>query len=87
MIKTKTTRSQIELSGKEREQNLKGAFIINPVRGITSNGVKNPVKIAEKKIFLVDDVYTTGSTMEECASELLQAGAKQIWGVVIAREG
>ncbi len=87
LIKTKTTRSQIELSGKEREQNLKGAFIINPVRGITSNGVKNPVKIAEKKIFLVDDVYTTGSTMEECASELLQAGAKQIWGVVIAREG
>ena len=76
LIKTKTTSSQVELSGKEREQNLKDAFII-----------KNPVKITGKKIFLVDDVYTTGSTMEECARILKKAGAKQVWGIVVAREG
>ena len=76
LIKIKTTRAQIELSGKEREQNLKGAFTI-----------KNLAQVKGKKIFLIDDVYTTGSTMEECARILKKAGAKQVWGIVIAREG
>ena len=76
LIKIKTTQVQVELSGKEREQNLKNAFII-----------KNPAEVAGKKIFLVDDVYTTGSTMEECARVLKKANAKQVWGIAIAREG
>ncbi|MDO8486350.1 MAG: ComF family protein [Candidatus Staskawiczbacteria bacterium] len=76
LIKTKSTQAQIELSGKEREQNLKNVFVI-----------KNPAEIAGKKIFLVDDVYTTGSTMEECAQTLKKSGAKQVWGITVAREG
>jgi len=76
LIKTKTTKSQIELSGKEREQNLKNAFM-----------VKNPSAIAQGKVFLVDDVYTTGSTMEECARILKENFTKEIWGITIAREG
>ena len=40
-----------------------------------------------KKIFLVDDVYTTGSTMDECARVLKEAGVKRVWGIAIAREG
>ncbi|MBI1866526.1 MAG: ComF family protein [Candidatus Staskawiczbacteria bacterium] len=88
LIKIKTTLSQVELSGKEREQNLKNAFAINPVRNQISNGVKKSFDFFRgKKIFLVDDVYTTGSTMEECANILKKAGAKQVWGIVIAREG
>lgn len=76
LVKIKTTRSQIELSGKEREQNLKGAFVI-----------KTPSEITGKKIFLIDDVYTTGATMEECTRILKWVGVKQVWGIVIAREG
>ena len=76
LIKTKETPPQVNLSEKEREENLKNAFFC-----------KNPALIKQKKIFLIDDVYTTGSTMEECAKTLKQSGAKEIWGIVVAREG
>jgi len=75
LIKIKSTKSQMELTKEKRERNLQNAFAI-----------KNPAELADKKIFLVDDVYTTGSTMQECARVLRDAGAKQVWGIVIARE-
>jgi len=76
LIKIKKTKPQMQLNAKERADNLAGAFAI-----------KNPEAVQGKKVFLVDDVYTTGSTMEECARVLKQAGAKQVWGIAIAREG
>ncbi|MBI2053733.1 MAG: ComF family protein [Candidatus Staskawiczbacteria bacterium] len=76
LVKIKKTLPQAGLSGKQREKNLVGAFLI-----------KNQEQISGKKVFLVDDVYTTGSTMEECATQLLKSGAKQVWGIVVAREG
>lgn len=97
LIKIKPTKPQMELKKEERETNLQNAFAINPVRKpeqlkssdqlILSNGVKNPAVFAGKRIFLVDDVYTTGSTMQECARVLKEAGAKSVWGICIAREG
>jgi len=76
LIKMKFTKPQMELSKEEREKNLENVFTI-----------KKPFDFTRGKIFLVDDVYTTGSTMEECAKTLKQAGAKEIWGIAIAREG
>lgn len=76
LIKIKSTKPQMELTKEGREVNLKDSF-----------DIINPDKIRGKKIFLVDDVYTTGSTMEECAKVLKGAGIKQIWGIAIAREG
>ena len=76
LMKIKNTPPQIALSAKEREENVRGAFL-----------VKNPEKVKGKKVFLVDDVYTTGSTMEECAKVIKEAGAKSVWGIAIAREG
>ncbi len=99
LIKTTPTLPQMKLSAIQRQENLKNAFSINPVRNKSpeaiadvfshriSNGVKKPAEIAGKKIFLVDDVYTTGATMEECAKILKKSGAKTVWGIVIAREG
>ena len=75
LIKIKSTKPQMELKKEERQKNLEKAFII-----------KNTDQIRDKKIFLVDDVYTTGSTMQECAKILKQAGAKQVWGICIARD-
>lgn len=74
LIKTKETIAQIELVGDERKENIKGAF-----------AVKNSQEIKNKKILLVDDVFTTGSTMEEAARVLKMTGAKEIIGVVVAR--
>ena len=74
LIKIKETLPQAELSEKERKENIKGVFMI-----------RNQKKVLCKKILLVDDVYTTGATMEECARVLRKAGAKEIIGLVIAR--
>ena len=75
LLKVKETRAQVELSGKDREENLKGVF-----------AVRNNDLIKNKNILLVDDVFTTGSTLKEAASVLKVAGAKQIWGITVARE-
>jgi len=74
LLKTKTTLPQIELAKEKREENVKGIFAI-----------KTPEVIRGKKILLVDDVYTTGATMEECARILKESGAKEIIGLAIAR--
>src|SRR3989344_6701096 len=76
LIKKEVTKPQIELSAQQRIENVKDAF-----------EVKNFEQLTGKKIFLIDDVYTTGSTMEECAHVLRTFGAKQVWGLAIAREG
>lgn len=75
LIKTRPTLSQTELNRAEREQNLAGAF-----------ACPYPAKIKGRDILVVDDVLTTGATMEECARILRQAGAQTVWGVVVARE-
>jgi len=70
--KVKETDPQNKLTRKERLTNLRGAFRANrDLRG--------------KKVLVVDDVYTTGSTMNEMAKVLKKAGAEKVAGLVIAR--
>jgi competence protein ComFC len=47
--------------------------------------VKNKEKIIGKNVLLVDDVFTTGATMEEAARVLKETGAKKIVGIVVAK--
>lgn len=73
ITKIKNTKTQTETKRKERVNNVKNSFrVIENLRG--------------KNIILIDDVYVTGSTMEECAKELKKAGANIVWGVTVARE-
>lgn len=67
LYRIKETPSQRELTREEREKNLLYAF-----------EVKNRKKIYRKSILLVDDVYTTGSTIRECTRVLLKAGASRV---------
>lgn len=68
------TEPQVNLGAKERAINVKGAFAIDNVN-----------EISGKKIFLVDDVYTTGSTAKECCRVLMKAGAAEVAVLTIAR--
>jgi len=74
LIKTRETIPQVELETLARKENIKGVF-----------SIRNKELVKDKKILLVDDVYTTGSTMEEAARVLKEAGAKEIIGIVVAR--
>lgn len=76
LIKIKNTPNQVGLKKEERQNNIANAF-----------SVRQPELVNAKTIFLVDDVFTTGATMEEAARVLKLAGAKKVWGIAICREG
>ena len=71
------TREQALLSGEDRRNNLAGAFQVDP---------KFRKDLETKQhIMLVDDVFTTGSTLQACAKTLKKAGAKNVWAFTVAR--
>lgn len=74
LLKIKDTPAQMSLKRKEREKNLRGAF-----------AVKDKKMVCGKNIVLLDDVMTTGATLRECAKVLRRAGAKRVWGAVLAK--
>jgi ComF family protein len=65
--KRKPTLPQVNLSGRERERGVKGAFHLAEGK-----------EVREKVILLIDDVYTTGTTANECSKVLMAGGAKRV---------
>lgn len=76
VARTKNTVPLKRLNPQERQNNLKKAFHI----------VGNDVKLIEtmQSVIIVDDIYTTGSTIDEVASVLLAAGVKQVYFLALA---
>lgn len=74
LIRTKNTIAQSKVSYEERKTNVKGIF-----------EVKNINNIKDKNIILVDDIYTSGNTINQCAMELKRAGAKNISYLTLAK--
>ena len=70
LIRLKNTRPQNQLNDKQRRHNLSDVFEV-PASAMT--------QIQGKRILLMDDIYTTGSTLEACGSALRQAGAEDIY--------
>lgn len=75
LIRNRDTSQQVGKSKIDRMKNIKNAFALN---------VKCKI-ISVKSVLLVDDVWTTGATMNECAGVLKKNGIKPIWGLVLAR--
>lgn len=68
------TQSQTGLTRHQRRENVRGAF-----------GVSPPEAVKGRTVLLVDDVYTTGATVSECARVLRRAGATKVWVATVAR--
>ncbi|MCV6574834.1 MAG: ComF family protein [Cohaesibacter sp.] len=76
LVRRRATRQQVGLSDQEREANVRGAFRLNETYRHNISG---------KSIVLIDDVMTTGATIEACARALRRAWAAQIFVIVFAR--
>ena len=76
LVRTRYTRTQTRLSRKDRQENVKGAFRIS-----------ERAEINGKSVLLVDDVYTTAATVNECAEVLIGAGALMVDVLTLARAG
>lgn len=66
LYKTKNIVPQSTLNKKDRKENIKGAFKIKHIE-----------KIKNKKILIIDDIYTTGNTLNECAKMFIKEGIKK----------
>lgn len=73
LIKSKWTKAQTFLSKRQRKNNISGSIKFNTKHNIIG-----------KKILLVDDVITTGVTINECSKILRAAGAKEVYVVSVA---
>lgn len=69
LLRQKKTRSQVGLSSKERYQNLKNAFVVEQTK---------KEKVENKSVLLIDDVITTGATINSAALSLKNSGAKTV---------
>jgi ComF family protein len=74
LLRIRATVPQTSLIRKERLINLRRAF-----------SVPEPSQIQGKQILLVDDVFTTGTTLHECAKTLRRAGSGSVYGLTLAR--
>jgi ComF family protein len=76
LVRHRATVSQVGLTAVQRRHNVRGAFHL-----------RTPHTCAGKAVLLIDDVYTTGATVRECARLLQQAGARWVGVYTLARVG
>jgi ComF family protein len=72
--RVRATVSQTGLTRHQRRENVRGAFVVTA-----------PERIRDRSVVIVDDVYTTGTTLNECARVLRAAGARLVGVATVAR--
>ncbi|MDE3090347.1 MAG: ComF family protein [Chloroflexota bacterium] len=72
LTRVRATQSQIDLDAAERRANVQDAFAADR-------------RVCGARLLLIDDVCTTGATMDACSVALKQRGAKSVWGLALAR--
>ena len=75
LYKENNTIAQVGHSRRERIANVK-----DKIKYIGGS------EVANRKVLIIDDVYTTGATLEECAKVLRKAGYREVWGLVLSRD-
>jgi ComF family protein len=74
LYREKETRPQTELTEEDRRRNVRGAFKLHPGKSVSGMG-----------LLLIDDVYTSGATVNECSRALKRAGANEVYVLTFAR--
>lgn len=75
LFKTKNIIEQSKLNKEDRQKNIQGVYELH-----------QPQLVEDKKILLIDDIYTTGSTVNECSKTLWQAHPKKIGVLTLAKD-
>jgi len=74
---------------KERQKNIQNIFTVKMENAVLNTQniteTQNFAPLQDKRILLIDDVCTTGSTLDECAKQLKNSGASAVWAAVVAR--
>ncbi len=79
LLRHKTRTPQAQLNRAQRLENVKGIFCLSAAATVAG-------QLKGREIIVIDDVATTGSTLNEAAAILKTAGAAAVWGVVVARD-
>lgn len=74
LARVRNTISQVELDAEERKVNVANAF-----------QMRKSEPLAGGRVLLIDDVCTTGATLEACSAALYEAGARSVWGFTLGR--
>jgi ComF family protein len=74
LLRVRDTPPQITLAAAVRVQNVRGAFAL-----------RHPLPSKGQRVLLIDDVYTTGATLEECARVLHRGGAAEVCAITLTR--
>ncbi len=74
LVRNRNTPTQTSLSSEARTVNMEGVFTVNRV-----------ATVRDATVSLIDDIFTTGATLNSCARALLQAGAARVFALTIAR--
>jgi len=73
LVRVRATRPQVDLNAQERKENVRDAFSCSNT------------DLKDKRVLLIDDVYTTGATLEACSIALREIGARSVWALTLAR--
>jgi ComF family protein len=74
LLRVRDTHPQVDLPADERRRNVRGAF-----------AVADGLSLRKQTVVLVDDVFTTGATLQECSAALRRAGADRVFVLTVAR--
>ena len=80
LVRTRSTRPQVELSKEQRQKNVQDVFAVKRRRR------SRPQELTGLKVVVIDDVSTTGATLSACAALLRSAGVAEVSGLTAARK-